>query len=232
MDHDTDSFAADIARKGWAITGPLFSPEEIALLRHAVSTLATDGRGGARGLLDRTDVRQLAVHPKVRALTTAVLGDSCFAVRALLFDKTPTANWKVVWHQDLTIATVTRADVSGFGPWTEKAGVPHVQPPVTVLEAMIAIRVHLDPCNAENGPVRVLDGTHQLGRLPVATIDELRARQPERDCLVEEGGVLAFRPLLLHASAPSITPSHRRVIHIEYAAHDLPSPLIWHQRVA
>ena len=35
------------------------------------------------------------------SLASAVLGASCAAVRAIVFDKTPTANWKVSWHQDL-----------------------------------------------------------------------------------------------------------------------------------
>lgn len=67
---------------------------------------------------------------------------------------------------------------------------------------------------------------------PQSQIDELRRTSPERDCLAERGAILAFRPLILHASAPAATPAHRRVIHIEYAVHDLPTPLEWYDRVA
>jgi ectoine hydroxylase-related dioxygenase (phytanoyl-CoA dioxygenase family) len=108
----------------------------------------------------------------------------------------------------------------------------HVQPPVAVLEQMLAVRIHLDRCGPDNGPVRVIDGSHRHGRLSATQIDMLRRSEVERDCLVEQGAVLAFRPLILHASSPAITPAHRRVIHIEYAAHDLPTPLEWHDRVA
>jgi hypothetical protein len=38
---------------------------------------------------------------------------------------------------------------------------------------------------------------------------------------------LAMRPLLLHSSLPSANPTHRRVLHFEYAAHNLPSRLAW-----
>lgn len=62
------------------------------------------------------------------------MGPACFAVRALLFDKTPEANWKVVWHQDITIAVRVRAEVAGFATWSEKGGVPHVQAPVELLQ--------------------------------------------------------------------------------------------------
>src|SRR4051812_45319436 len=38
-------------------------------------------------------------------------------------------------------------------------------------------------------------------------------------------------PLLLHASSAALVPTHRRVIHIEFAADDLPAPLQWSTRV-
>jgi len=50
--------------------------------------------------------------------------------------------------------------------------------------------------------------------------------------LAEQGAILAFRPLILHASAPASAPAHRRVIHIEYAMQELPAPLEWYERVA
>ena len=162
----------------------------------------------------------------------AVLGPHCFAVRAILFDKTPTANWKVVWHQDLTIAVRERASVLGFGPWSEKDGVAHVQPPETLLERMLAVRLHLDDCGADNGPVRVLPGSHRVGRLSAGAIDQWRGAREEVACLAERGAILAFRPLLLHASSPATVAAHRRVIHIEFAVDELPEPLAWYDRVA
>jgi ectoine hydroxylase-related dioxygenase (phytanoyl-CoA dioxygenase family) len=232
MKMDLTQFVADIEERGWSTTPALLTDVEVAALSAAVAPLAIDGRGGARNLLAHASIRSLAISQTVRSLATAVLGDACFAVRALLFDKTPAANWKVVWHQDLTIATHRRVDIPGFGPWTEKGGVAHVQPPVAVLENMLAVRVHLDACGRDNGPVRVIDGSHRHGRLSATQIDMLRRSEVERDCLAEQGAVLAFRPLILHASAPAIAPLHRRVIHIEYAAADLPPPLEWYERVA
>jgi ectoine hydroxylase-related dioxygenase (phytanoyl-CoA dioxygenase family) len=229
---DLESFAGAIADRGWAVTPPVLHDVVVARLRTVVAPLVTDGRGGARNLLDLPEIEALARSVHIRPLAIAVLGADCFAVRALLFDKTPDANWKVIWHQDLSIATTARADVAGYGPWTEKAGVPHVQPPASVLANMLAIRVHLDPCGVANGPVRVLDRSHRLGRLSSDAISTLRQNQPEIDCVVEQGGILSFRPLTLHASAPSTVPSHRRVIHIEFAAGELAPPLDWHRRVA
>lgn len=224
-------FAREVATRGWAVTSPVLTSDVVAALRADMASIAGANRGGARNLLELASVRALACDPRVRGLAAAVLGPECFAVRALFFDKTAAANWKVVWHQDLTVTAARRKEVPGYGPWTEKAGVPHVQPPVSVLEGMLAIRVHLDACTTDNGPVRVLEGTHTSGRLSSEQIDELRRTLPEVECLVDEGAVLAFHPLLLHASAPARMPAHRRVIHIEFASGELAPSLTWHRRV-
>ena len=156
-----------------------------------------------------------------------VLGSACFPVRAIYFDKTQGANWKVPWHQDLTIAVKERREAPGFGPWSRKDGVDHVQPPMALLERMVAVRWHLDDCGAGNGPLRVLPGSHRQGRLTAAAIQAWSAREESVTCIVERGGLLVMRPLLLHASSPATVPCHRRVVHIEYAAEPLPSGLEW-----
>jgi ectoine hydroxylase-related dioxygenase (phytanoyl-CoA dioxygenase family) len=232
---EQERLAAAIEQHGWTVTAPVLSPLAVDRILEDLAPLSrsNDGRGGVRNLLDTAAaVRELARAPAVRGVAEAVLGPSCFAVRALLFDKTPDANWKVVWHQDLTIAVRARASVPGFGPWSEKAGVPHVQPPPQVLERMLAVRVHLDDCGSANGPVRVLPGSHRVGRLSPAAIDEWRASTAAVECLADRGAILAFRPLILHASSPATAPAHRRVVHIEFAADELPEPLVWHSRVA
>ena len=45
------------------------------------------------------------------------------------------------------------------------------------------------------------------------------------------GDALLMRPLLLHSSGRLRTASHRRVIHIEYAAFALPGGLQWHDQL-
>ena len=60
-------------------------------------------------------VEPLSVSP-VRSLMESILGPRVFAVDGILFNKTLRANWKVTWHQDLSIAVRRRADVPGFGP--------------------------------------------------------------------------------------------------------------------
>ena len=102
-------------------------------LEHIGDTRSVRKRGGifaVRNLLDVSpEVRELAHSEAVRALVEPVLGERFFPVRGILFDKIPDANWKVPWHQDVTIAVQERIEVEGFGPWSMKADVLHVQPP-------------------------------------------------------------------------------------------------------
>jgi ectoine hydroxylase-related dioxygenase (phytanoyl-CoA dioxygenase family) len=183
---------------------------------------------GVRNLLEISpEASQLAEHPKVRQIVSEILGDRAFPVRGILFDKTPEANWKVPWHQDMTIAVAERREIPGFGPWTVKAGVLHVQPPSEVLEAMLTVRIHLDACGAENGALKVLSGSHRYGRMSAEEATRMVAERLPTICTMREGDALLMRPLLLHASSSSENPEHRRVIHIDFAATDLPDGLRW-----
>lgn len=172
-------------------------------------------------------VRDLASSDAVRSLVDPILGPAACPVQAIYFDKPPHANWKVPWHQDLTIPVRERIDVPGFGPWSMKAGIPHVQPPAALLERMLIVRLHLDASTEENGPLRVISGSHRHGRLGRDEIDRWRDQGKEITCLVPPGGALVMRPLLLHASSSARVPAHRRVIHLEYAAEPLPGGLDW-----
>ena len=230
---ELETFAKHLHLEGWAVTPPLVQSDILDALTSEFNSLVGEGsdRGGTRHLLDIPIVQELARSGAVRSAARAALGHKCFAVRGILFDKTPSANWKVTWHQDLTIAVRERRDAAGFGPWSVKEGVPHVQPPVAVLERMIAVRVHLDNCGTENGPVKVIPRSHTSGRLSGEVIDRWKEQRASVDCTVSRGGVLAFFPLLLHSSSPATRPGHRRVVHLEFAAVPLPAGLEWYHAI-
>jgi ectoine hydroxylase-related dioxygenase (phytanoyl-CoA dioxygenase family) len=186
---------------------------------------------GVRNLLDICPaVRALAVQTQIRQFVTPVLGPQAFAVRAIFFDKVSDANWSLFWHQDSVIAVARRVELPGFVGWSQKAGVWQVQPPSEVLAKMVAVRVHIDDCGATNGPLRVLPGSHRKGWI-VEELDDWKSRVAAVICTVRCGGVVTMCPLTLHASARSEAAKHRRVIHIEYAAAELPDGLDWHIRV-
>lgn len=234
----TLSFTEALEQDGFAVLESVISDLAadalLAALSDVDSRAAIQRRGSVhaiRNLLEVVpEVQTLARSEAVRALVEPVLGPDCFAVRGILFDKTPEANWKVAWHQDLTIAVREQREVPGFGPWSEKAGIAHVQPPAEVLGRMLTVRVHLDPCGPENGPVQVIPGSHRAGRLGLDEIAGWRAKHEPVPCTSERGGALVMRPLLLHASSPATVPAHRRVVHLEFAVEQLPDSLEWHGR--
>jgi ectoine hydroxylase-related dioxygenase (phytanoyl-CoA dioxygenase family) len=120
---------------------------------------------GARNLLVNAAIRLFARSDEVRNPVASILGTDCFAVRGIFFNKNSKANWKVSWHQDCVIAVRQKVDVEGWGPWSCKAGVTHVRPSAAIVEQMLAIRIHLDECGEDNGPLRVIPNTHTRGFL-------------------------------------------------------------------
>lgn len=226
-------YCSQLIEDGFAIVPSIIDVEAISSLIAAFENISWETvirrRGGIRNLLEvAPEARELAASQSVRAIVDAILGSQAFPVRGILFDKTPEANWKVPWHQDVTIAVASREKVDGFEPWSVKAGgVLHVQPPAHILENMLSVRIHLDPCGEENGALKVLPGSHRMGRIPETEAVRLGAENQPIVCVADAGDAVLMRPLLLHASSASDSPSHRRVIHLDFAAAELPLPLRW-----
>lgn len=189
-----------------------------------------EGEAGARCLLDQPDVRDCAIRLKGQLQERGVLAAAAVAVQAIAFDKTSAVNWKVTWHQDLMFPFAKPVAAPGFALASIKKGVSYARPPAEVLERMLAVRLHLDGCDENNGPLRVAPGSHRRGIIPCAQIDDIVALDGERVCLAEEGDMLLMRPLLLHASSSAREPRHRRVLHVVY--YDGP-PLAeaWHREL-
>jgi hypothetical protein len=211
---------------GFAIIPAVLTHAEQQSLMGALGPVVGAGR---RGLLAEPAVRAVAKSARLLDLIRPHLPSEPVSVRAIYFDKSPEANWLVPWHQDLTLALRARAEAPDFGPWSVKEGIPHVQPPIVLLEGMLTVRLHLDDTDAANGALRVLPGSHRFGRLSPEAIQELRTQEQEVLCAAAAGDALLMRPLLLHASSRSSSARHRRVLHIEYAAFSLPAGLEWHE---
>jgi ectoine hydroxylase-related dioxygenase (phytanoyl-CoA dioxygenase family) len=225
----------EFPRDGFAILPAVFGQRDLDRLIDALPQPGTDGgvrsRGGVyavRNLLQLSPaIHELARSKELLSIVAESIGRAAFPVRGTLFDKTAGANWLVPWHQDLTICVNERRDVPGYGPWTRKAGVCHVQPPVSILEGMVSVRIHLDDCDEDNGALRVIAGTHRLGRLTAEQIAALPRSMTSISCNVQAGGIVLMRPLLLHASSAAFRAAHRRVIHIDYASAELGGGLQW-----
>ena len=163
-------------------------------------------------------IQALATEPDLLSLAGQFLGDRPIPFRATLFDKSATSNWLVSWHQDATLPLSGRVDDPTWGPWTVKGGVLHANAPAHVLEKRVALRVHLDDSAESNGPLRVLPGTHAGGVLTHDAIQRAADSVRPVDCVGSAGGVVAMRPLVVHASSKSTDERPRRVLHLEYAA--------------
>jgi ectoine hydroxylase-related dioxygenase (phytanoyl-CoA dioxygenase family) len=231
-----NTYRETIRTIGFAIIpGVLDSAQVVSVieqLKEIPRSESTKQRGqsyfGIRNLLSIVpSLRSLASSPSIRSLVDPIVGPQAQIVRGTFFDKTPDANWKVPWHQDLTIAVRQRKEVADFNCWTMKAGIINVQPPSFVLDEVLTLRLHLDATNEDSGALKVIPGSHKSGRLSGDEIQKIRHETKSVVCSAEKGDVLAMRPLLLHSSSVSNNASHRRVIHLEFCAVDLPCGLEW-----
>lgn len=164
-----------------------------------------------------SQVSDIAHDPRLLEIARRWIGASAVPFRATLFDKAPESNWLIVWHQDTALPLCSRLDVPGWGPWSVKAGVNYAHAPADALARVVALRLSLDDSGADNGPLRVLPGTHTRGVLSDREIAEASRLIEPIDCCVEAGGVVAMRPLTVHASSKATSGRPRRVLHVEYA---------------
>jgi ectoine hydroxylase-related dioxygenase (phytanoyl-CoA dioxygenase family) len=217
----------DLDGAGYAVSDLVLSEGQCEHMAGALPAVSP-GRGGLRNLISHPTVLRLLAHEAFGRYLWSVVGRELVAVKATLFDKTPDANWRAQWHQDRTIAVKERLDVPGYGPWSSKAGALHVEPPTEVLAQMLAVRVHLDVCASENGPLRVIPGSHLAGKLAEGRLSDVVAGAVSTvELYVPQGGIVLMRPLLVHSSSAPRAAAHRRVLHIEFAPLESISPLQW-----
>jgi ectoine hydroxylase-related dioxygenase (phytanoyl-CoA dioxygenase family) len=208
-----------VERAGFAIIPDVFPAAQMDYLLNDLARFALPrSRAGIRHAMKHASVAAIAGNHLLE-MAQAVLGYEAMPFRATLFDKSPDANWLVVWHQDTALPLKRKKDVPGWGPWSTKEGVLYAHAPAQALTQILALRVHLDDSTPQNGPLRMLPETHNRGVLTDDQIHVTAEHSVPVECTIRRGGVLAMRPLLIHASSKSQAEHPRRVLHIEYAAH-------------
>lgn len=221
---------SSLQKLGFNIQKNIFSDTQLVSFRKEADRISTIQHSACvRHLRDKSTLfSELANSDTLLSL----LPENYIPVRSILFDKTPKQNWPVAWHQDLTITVNKQIDIADYGPWSTKDGSTHVQPPVSILEQMLTIRIHLDHTPATNGALRVIPKSHLLGKIPSSEVKKhtcgSTSSSQAHTCACEAGDILLMSPLILHASSRSEKPKRRRIIHFEYApSNALHNELSW-----
>ncbi len=189
------------------------------------ATLDTGHRPGARIEAGHPAMEQVANLPALQKI--AQLWPGMIPVRLVSFSKGDGRNWSVPWHQDRVIAVKTRAEVPGFGNWSQKGDTWHCEPPEDILKQMLFLRLHLDANTADNGAMEIALGSHRKG-LVSSDQAEAEARTCETEITVAApGDILILSMLTLHRSRPAMVASPRRALRVDMSADALPDPLEW-----
>jgi ectoine hydroxylase-related dioxygenase (phytanoyl-CoA dioxygenase family) len=208
----------DVKNLGFGIIpGVLPDDEPTSVLTDLSKSSLPRSKAGIRHMLSDKTVIALAHDSRLISIAQKVVGPNAMPFHATLFDKSPNANWLVVWHQDTALPLQEKNDSTGWGPWSVKQGVHYAHAPASALERVVALRIHLDDSTPENGPLRILPATHEMGVLSDDSIEQASARIKPTECVAARGSIVVMRPLAIHASSKSQTEHPRRVLHIEYA---------------
>jgi ectoine hydroxylase-related dioxygenase (phytanoyl-CoA dioxygenase family) len=207
-----------VAAPGFRIYEDVIDEKECdALIEALQNSDILKSRAGARHLLNISEIVSIANDSRLLEIAAKELSTAALPFRATLFAKTASANWLTVWHQDTALPLKHQFDCAEWGPWSKKFGVLYAHAPTSALSSIVALRIHLDTSDSENGPLRVLRNTHELGVLTDDEVSKIAIPQSGEECLVRKGGVLSMSPLLIHSSSKIKNAAPRRVLHIEYA---------------
>lgn len=221
--------ATSFESSGFAVVAQVLADAECSKLAERFDAFTDEA--GSRALLELDWCRNLALTLRSNPEIARHLFPDSVAVQCTAFSKRSETNWLVSLHQDLSISVRERVQNPACRGWSNKQGVLFVQPPAAVLESLVAVRVHLDECSAENGALRVVPGSHRMGRLAAEAQAKVRDTSGEQVVPVDRGGALLMRPLLLHASSKATVPDGRRVLHFLFGPRTLPLGLRWHTAI-
>lgn len=101
---------------------------------------------------------------------------------------------------------------------------PKIEPgDYRVINSLILI----DPFEADNGPTRVVPGTHKTGDRPQDILEDPEAPYPgEIKVTAPAGSVVVLNAHTWHGGTKNISGARRRVLHLSYTRRDQPQQLV------
>lgn len=220
-----------INEKGFEIIEGVYTQREVNDILEIIEQKELPNQFGVRAfLVHHPEISERVFTKKLKNIIHQIAPNCTTSIKSIYFNKPPSANWIVNWHQDLTINLQTRKDVPNFKNWRKKDGRVIVQPDRQLLESIFTIRIHLDDCTRENGALRVIEHSHRQGVIEIKEWVKNKLGK-EHICEVQKGGILLMKPLLLHSSKRTENQKNRRVIHIEFIDQLLPDGLEWLEKV-
>jgi ectoine hydroxylase-related dioxygenase (phytanoyl-CoA dioxygenase family) len=209
----THEQAEAFERDGSVLVEGLFSAEEVAILVAHVersrrvaelSHAMPDAEGRASKLALWMDLGQdvfgaVSASPRIVDSARVLLRDDVYHWHSKVMLKEPRVGGAWEWHQD-------------YGYWYHDA---------CLYPQLVSCMIALDPATRQNGCLKVLVGSHHLGRLDHGQRGEQSGIDPERVAAVEgilpvryieagPGSALFFHCNLLHASEPNTSERPRR----------------------
>lgn len=221
--------ALQLAEQGWSRVASGVPRAQLDALP-LDETLAAEA-AGSRNLLDQPWCRALVEPLRSRLQSVGIPIADRVAIQCTFFRKTADCNWKVPYHQDLSVPVAEQVAHPGLPGWSMKEDGCYVQPPDSLLSRLLAVRLHLDSCGAGDGALRVIPGSHRAGRIDADAVSAYRDGRAETVCEADVGDLLLMRPLLLHASSKATTPAGRRVLHFLFAPPEPGFGLRWRTSV-
>lgn len=232
-----NQIAECLHNKGFSIVDGIYSDTEIESIISCINK-ADQTNTTFRKSEDLFAIRQVVkeipeilpfvFNENLKNLISNILGNDYFIVKSIYFDKPENSNWYVAYHQDLTISVDKKEAIENFVNWTKKQNQFAVQPPISVLENIVTLRIHLDETNSGNGALKVIENSNSKGIYRPETINW--ENEKEVTCNVNKGGVMLMKPLILHSSGRTTNSKKRRVIHIELSNIDLPKEINWAEK--
>jgi hypothetical protein len=185
----------------------------VAVIEHALTAL--DLARIAELVLGRTDrdqyagiapaeTRWLQHHAELTALAAHIGGDVDDVLRL--------AHATVVeWPDDRRV----------LAPWSQDRALTLTDMTDQALARHVTLTVFAAACDAADGPLDVIPGSHTAGRLDKGSITALTAVTTPLLCLTAPGDILALRPLTVRRRQRPQLGRKQRVLVLDYAPSDI-----------